>query len=749
METLEQKQAWLEANPRDEFLAQYPERADDYDDAIREVASLRNDAAGAPGLEAYEPMQYDQSNLPRRIAQGVADLGLGLGQSVLNIASNPFEDQNYKDGKAWLEANPRDEFLAQYPERADDYDDLKYRVDLVESDASPILNPIRGAMRWGADNLGFGAAAKQLNNYMDQREVDIDAQRRAQDAADGTNNADNINWGRGAGNIGGTLAAILATRKLPGRAPSVTPRPSSLSLRGSARNAVEGATGSLLAPVTGLEEGQSFADAKIDQAQAGGALGVIIPGAGRGGINIASALRNKFGDAANTMGRVIRDNVPESLRPGIAARLRNEPEVVYGPPAPVTNLDGTVTAGSMGVRGAPPRSVGEIAAQEGDTGLPSIQQMVDQRSDPTGTNLAKILRNEARVAEVDQYGNPARIKAADDARTEAVAPLTKDADASTAPINTQPIIDDIDALIDEASQQSSVRNMLTKLKKALRVDPEPAPAASPIYMPGAPTVPPPTPPNTILTYTQAKSALDEIKSQLAQKNNAGGNLYDDITVGRLTRIKDRLNKAIGLANPAAREARETFAEYSAPWNEAMVMGNLTNRLNPSLRDFGAEMDLKPAAVSDALRNPNKVLKEATGFGRGSDVIEDTLTPPTMESINRTIRDITSEGKFDKAVIAGTQKIMSIIKDVGDFKGLGVLERNIVVFNSLMSRLSKNTMRNMLDEIDVAFKPGSDSNRAMAEILENTPINEREIVREVIDAIAATMPRTAAPVAEAL
>ena len=126
-----------------------------------------------------------------------------------------------------------------------------------------------------------------------------------------------------------------------------------------------------------------------------------------------------------------------------------------------------------------------------------------------------------------------------------------------------------------------------------------------------------------------------------------------------------------------------------------------------------------------------------------------MTPPTMESINRTIRDITSEGKFDKAVIAGTQKIMSIIKDVGDFKGLGVLERNIVVFNSLMSRLSKNTMRNMLDEIDVAFKPGSDSNRAMAEILENTPINEREIVREVIDAIAATMPRTAAPVAEAL
>jgi hypothetical protein len=121
----------------------------------------------------------------------------------------------------------------------------------------------------------------------------------------------------------------------------------------------------------------------------------------------------------------------------------------------------------------------------------------------------------------------------------------------------------------------------------------------------------------------------------------------------------------------------------------------------------------------------------------------------MESINRAIRDITSEGKFDKAVIAGTQKIMSVIRDVGDFKGLGVLERNIVVFNSLMSRLSKNTMRNMLDEIDVAFKPGSDSNRAMAEILENTPINEREIVREVIDAIAATMPRTAAPVAEAL
>ena len=419
METLEQKQAWLEANPRDEFLAQYPERADDYDDAIREVASLRNDAAGAPGLEAYERMQYDQSNLPRRIVQGVADLGLGLGQSVLNIASNPFEDQNYKDEKAWLEANSnRDEFLAQYPERADDYDDLKYRVDLVEADASPILNPIRGAVRWGADNLGFGAAAKQLNNYMDQREVDIDAQRRAQDAADGTNNADNINWGRGAGNIGGTLAAILATRKLPGRAPSVTPRSSSLSLRGIGRNAAEGAAGSLLAPVTGLEEGQSFADAKIDQAQAGGVLGMVIPGAGRGGINIASALRNKFGDAANTMGRVIRDNVPESLRPGIAARLRNEPEVVYGPPAPVTNLDGTVTVGSMGVRGAPPRSVGEIAAQEGDTGLPSIQQMVNKRSDPTGTNLAKILRNEARVAEVDQYGNPALIKAADDARTK-------------------------------------------------------------------------------------------------------------------------------------------------------------------------------------------------------------------------------------------------------------------------------------------------------------------------------------------
>jgi hypothetical protein len=728
MKTLEQKQAWLELNSRDEFLAQYPGMDDHYDAIVREVQSLRNDAAGAPGLEAYEPMQYDQSTLPRRIFQGVADPGLGGAQSALNIVNNPLDDPNYKREKAWLELNSRDEFLAQYPEMADHYDDIKYRVAGVEADASPILSPIRGAMRWGADRLGFEDTANRFNRYMDQREVDIDAQRRAQDLAEGTDNADNINVGRMAGNFAGTLAAILAARKLPGYKPSVTPRPSSLSLGGAGRNVAEGAAGSLLAPVTGLEEGQSFADAKIDQAQGGALLGAVIPGAGRAGTNTVNFLRNKFGNVADTMGRVIRDNVPESLRTGIATALRNEPET--------------------GIGGGPPRSPGEIAARGGDTGLPAIQRMRDQRFDPTGTNVTRSLRNEARVAEFDQYGNPARIQATDEARAAAVAPLARQADASTEPINTQPIIDDINALIEDASQQSGVRNMLTQLKKAFRVEPEPPPAASPIYMPGPPTVPPPTPPNTILTYAQAKSALDEIKSQLAQKNAVGGNLYDDITVGRLTRIKNKLNEVIAEANPAAREARETFAEYSAPWNEASVMGNLTNRLNPSLRDYGAEMDLNPVAVSDALRNPNRLLKDATGYGRGSDVIEDTLTPPTMASVNRTLEDIASEGNFDKAATAGTQKIMSIIREVGDFNSIGVLERTIVIFNSLMSKLSKNTMNRVLVQFDDAFKPGRDSNVAMAEILENTPISEREIVREIIDAIAATIPTATAPVIEA-
>ena len=92
--------------------------------------------------------------------------------------------------------------------------------------------------------------------------------------------------------------------------------------------------------------------------------------------------------------------------------------------------------------------------------------------------------------------------------------------------------------------------------------------------------------------------------------------------------------------------------------------------------------------------------------------------------------------------------MSIIGEVGDFNSIGVLERAIVIFNSLMSKLSKNTMNKMLEEFDVAFKPGSDSNVAMAEILENTPISEREIVRKIIDAIKATIPKATAPVIEA-
>lgn len=106
------------------------------------------------------------------------------------------------------------------------------------------------------------------------------------------------------------------------------------------------------------------------------------------------------------------------------------------------------------------------------------------------------------------------------------------------------------------------------------------------------------------------------------------------------------------------QARQTFAAMSAPVNQMEIGGLLANKLSPALDDFAETGGLRGAMFAQSLRNPEAIVKQATGH---SGSLAKILRPDqlqTIEGVGKTLADRASAQNLARPVGTNTAQNLS-------------------------------------------------------------------------------------------
>jgi hypothetical protein len=126
------------------------------------------------------------------------------------------------------------------------------------------------------------------------------------------------------------------------------------------------------------------------------------------------------------------------------------------------------------------------------------------------------------------------------------------------------------------------------------------------------------------------SSISGIKDILATTENK-------FLTRELLTVKRALENQLSKVEPAFKQAEQSFAQLSQPVNQMQIGQELLNRMQPALADYGALGSETAAKYAQALRNADQTAKTATGF-KGA-TLERTMTPEQMGTLNSVAQDL--------------------------------------------------------------------------------------------------------------
>jgi hypothetical protein len=217
-------------------------------------------------------------------------------------------------------------------------------------------------------------------------------------------------------------------------------------------------------------------------------------------------------------------------------------------------------------------------------------------------------QNSARVQALRGVaGDEQALAAAEQARRSTTGPLYRQAEQSTAQVDTTRTVGLIDRLSAKNSGRPQLVSALQQVREtlfendALRNRPE----------------------NII-------SSIGGIKDILATTENA-------LIKRELLTVKRSLENQLSKAEPSFRQAEREYARLSQPINQMQIGQDLLNKMQPALSDFGALGSETAAKYAQALRNSDQTAKTATGF-KGA-TLERTMTPEQIGTFNSVAEDL--------------------------------------------------------------------------------------------------------------
>lgn len=282
-------------------------------------------------------------------------------------------------------------------------------------------------------------------------------------------------------------------------------------------------------------------------------------------------------------------------------------------------------------------------------------------------------------------------------RAAAVKPAYEAVDRSKQKVDVFPVLDKIDDYLVKNKNEKTITTPLKEIRKALDLGED-------------------TP--LVEQSPQALVSLSKgIKEMIGKKTPSGQNEYD---VKVLSEIKRDLDKQIESAEVAYRLARTIYRQKSVPVNQMAVGRELEDKLlNPSGKETAG-------SYLHALDDSSKILKDATGFKRYKN-IESVLLEKTP--IARGIAsDLENNLVYKNLASKGMESAKERVGNVKNFyKGMGILERGIVITNAIMNRIEGKIGNRTAQELSLKMQDPKD----MARIMEAAKPFERQAIVDAL------------------
>jgi hypothetical protein len=270
------------------------------------------------------------------------------------------------------------------------------------------------------------------------------------------------------------------------------------------------------------------------------------------------------------------------------------------------------------------------------------------------------------------------LQAAETARRNLSKPLYDAATLPLTPVNTAPLMQQVDAILAANPGNTKLVSALNQVKTGLEAS---------------------------TSAQQVSSVLDNIKDLIASKDNK-------FIVSNLVDVKKTIEQAL----PGYQQAQQVFASASAPINQAKVLGAMQDVLTQPL-GVGERAGPFMTALG---RGETALLKKATGAARYDDLSQ-VLSPQQMG----VVKGIESELKRNAEVVRQTQAgadAMKIILEANQskFRLPSFLDAKVTVTNQMLDILKDKMSANVLKELEKGFASAKD----FETLLKKVPASQR-------------------------
>jgi hypothetical protein len=279
------------------------------------------------------------------------------------------------------------------------------------------------------------------------------------------------------------------------------------------------------------------------------------------------------------------------------------------------------------------------------------------------------------------------------ARAQASDPLYQAARDPNLPVDTTPIIQNIDAVLQANPGNTQLTKVLTEVKSGL---------------------------GKSITAEQLASVDDNIRRLLADSDNKfiQGNL------------KDVRNQIISVI-PGMQEARQTFAQMSAPVNQATILNEMQRRLVSPMEQE------RPGQFMRVLGEGEEALiRTSTGAPRfrEGDLMR-ILTEEQGAAVTELSDQIMRQQRMGQLADRGREGLMDILIEN---RPLGaripnVLDRAIMIANRTLNMIEGRVSKDTKVALERAMLSGGD----LSDFIKSRPIAEQGIIRDAINAASET------------
>lgn len=198
-------------------------------------------------------------------------------------------------------------------------------------------------------------------------------------------------------------------------------------------------------------------------------------------------------------------------------------------------------------------------------------------------------------------------------------------------------------------------------------------------------------------------------------------------------IRREMVEEVGNSNQRYREAMEAFRGESGPIDRMEVGQALNRRLFPS--DHVPIQELRSRQFLDAVSNGDEFAQKVTGFPgtRMDDVLSGF---GQADDVERTLRQ---NDTFNALADSGRRAAGDVLEDVKPGQFPGLLERHVVIANSLLSRAGKHETKSIMEFISQNL----DRPAEIARLVSNASPEEKAAVNAIIRAVRQGIPMAAA------